>query len=48
MKLNNVKTTLLEFNRDTLPLQFKPLAEEEVARERPNILTDPLLYRRQL
>jgi mono/diheme cytochrome c family protein len=43
-----INYTLLEFNRETLPEQFKPLQEKEVARSRPNILADPLLYRRQL
>jgi mono/diheme cytochrome c family protein len=43
-----INYTLLEFNNDTIPEPFKPLSEKEVSRSRPNILANPLEYRRQL
>jgi len=39
---------LLEFNRATLPRNFKPLRASEVASSRARVLTDPLKYRREL
>jgi mono/diheme cytochrome c family protein len=39
---------LLEFNRATLPRDFKPLRASEVTRSRARVLTDPLKFRREL
>jgi len=39
---------LLEFNRATLPRNFKPLRASEVASSRARVLTDPLKFRREL
>jgi len=39
---------LSEFNSDTLPKDFKPLSEEEVADSRGDILMDPVAYRATL
>jgi mono/diheme cytochrome c family protein len=39
---------LLEFNRATLPRDFKPLRASEVARSRARVLADPLKLRREL
>jgi len=39
---------LLEFNRATLPSDFKPLRASEVARSRARVLPDPLKLRREL
>lgn len=40
-----VNWILSEFNADTLPSDFKPISEEEVAKARESILADPLQYR---
>lgn len=37
---------LTEFNSKTLPDDFKPLNEKEVAKARAQVLADPLKYRR--
>lgn len=39
---------LLEFNRDTLPRDFRPLQGAEVARSRARVLADPLKLRDEL
>jgi hypothetical protein len=39
---------LLEFNRDSLPRDFKPLRGSEVARSRSQVLADPLRLRNEL
>jgi mono/diheme cytochrome c family protein len=39
---------LLEFNRATLPPDFRPLTGSEVARSRARVLADPLKLRREL
>jgi hypothetical protein len=39
---------LLEFNRATLPRDFKPLRASEIAHSRARVLTDPLKLRREL
>jgi mono/diheme cytochrome c family protein len=39
---------LLEFNRATLPRDFKPLTAGEVAHSRARVLADPLKLRREL
>lgn len=39
---------LLEFNRDSLPPDFKPLGGGEVARSRARVLADPLKLRNKL
>lgn len=39
---------LLEFNRDTLPHDFKPIRGSEVARSRSQVLADPLKLRDEL
>ncbi len=39
---------LLEFNRDSLPSDFKPLRGSEVARSRARVLADPLKLRSEL
>ena len=39
---------LTEFNRETLPKNFKPLSANEVSQSRRQILADPLKYRARL
>jgi hypothetical protein len=39
---------LTEFNRDTLPADFKPYTQKEVAAARQRILADPVAYRRAM
>jgi len=39
---------LQEFNRETLPPEFRPLRGGEVARARARVLADPLKLRREL
>jgi len=39
---------LLEYNRETLPADFKPLRAAEVARSRARVLADPLKLRAEL
>ena len=39
---------LTEFNRETLPADFKPYTRREVAAARQRILADPVAYRRAL
>jgi hypothetical protein len=39
---------LLEFNRDSLPRDFKPMRGSEVARSRARVLADPLKHRQEL
>ena len=39
---------LAEFNADTLPEDFKPLTEKEVAAYRSKILADPLKFRAEV
>ena len=39
---------MTEFNADTLPKNFKPYDEGEVAEARKNVLTDPLAYRARI
>jgi hypothetical protein len=39
---------LLEFNRGSLPRDFKPIRGSEVARSRARVLADPLKLRREL
>src|SRR5262249_34699462 len=38
---------LLQFNRATLPRDFKPLRASEIAHSRARVLTDPLKLRRE-
>ena len=39
---------LVEYNRDTLPQDFRPLRAAEVARSRARVLADPLRLRNEL
>jgi mono/diheme cytochrome c family protein len=39
---------LVEYNRDTLPRDFRPLRAAEVARSRARVLADPLKLRAEL
>jgi hypothetical protein len=39
---------LTEFNRDTLPADFKPYTQSEVAAARQRILADPVAFRRAM
>jgi len=39
---------LLEFNRETLPRDFRPLRAAEIARSRSRVLADPLKLRSEL
>ena len=39
---------LVEFNRSSLPADFRPLTAEEVGRSRKQVLADPLKLREQL
>ncbi len=39
---------LLEYNRDTLPQNFRPLRAAEVARSRARVLADPVRLRTEL
>jgi mono/diheme cytochrome c family protein len=39
---------LTEFNRETLPADFKPYTRREVAEARQRILADPVAYRRAM
>lgn len=39
---------LLEFNRDTLPQNFRPLRGTEVAKSRARVLADPVRMRSEL
>jgi len=39
---------MTEFNSDTLPKDFSPYNEDEVAEARKNVLTDPLAYRAKI
>lgn len=43
-----VNYILSEFNAATLPDQFTPISEKEVAEHRPKTLADPLKYRAEL
>ena len=42
-----VNWILTEFNKSTLPEDFRPLTAKEVARARSDILANPLEYRRR-
>jgi hypothetical protein len=39
---------LLEFNRSSLPVNFRPLTSEEVGQSRKRVLADPMKLREQL
>jgi len=39
---------LTEFNAETLPADFKPFTEKEVAKARKNVLADPLKHRAKI
>jgi len=38
---------LQEFNADTLPADFTPVTAAEISEGRPNILADPLRFRKE-